>query len=70
MSEIVTAEWILKASKEEILKNRDLVLKYLKIKESNLASINNAKAWERCYQTYVLVLSKVLECGIKWKRKF
>ena len=68
---VLTAEWILKARKKDILEHKDEVFHYLSVKEKVLESLrkNNLKAFKESYLTYEIVLCKVWECGLKWKIK-
>jgi len=69
--EIVTAKWILEASKEDILKNKEAVFSYFKTKEEILERLKDKpKLFEESRLEYLKALAKVLECGLTWKRKF
>ncbi len=63
---IVTYSWIKKASKEEILKHREEVLNYLRIKKEFLEKLKekNKKAYNQSYLTYLLAKTKAMECGV------
>ena len=63
---IVTYFWIKRASKEEILKHREEVLNYLKVKKEFLEKLKerNKKAYNQSYLTYLLAKTKAVECGV------
>ncbi len=63
---IVTYSWIKRASKEEILKHREEVLNYLKIKKEILEKLKekNKKAYKQSYLTFLLAKAIASECGI------
>jgi len=71
MSETITAAWVLKANKNDILKNRKLVENYLEIKEKTLEGMREKTpdSFACSYAIYRKALLKIKECGMRWKLK-
>lgn len=69
MSDIITAETILRMNKKELEKNKELIEKYLKIKKEALKNFKekgNEKAYLNCLYNYNRVVNYLIGKGIKY----